>query len=140
MCRVWRGYDLAGVGGGEFALRLASHQRVAPLYWRSDTHTHTHTHTWLIHVKASVKEGNKNGMPGELVCILAQVMAQSAALEIARLSKEGRGGGTCLLVTLTLSEGEGCQKLHLSDLVDDVVGVQRLFALMKDPRYSRRNW
>jgi hypothetical protein len=29
-------------GGGEFALRLVSHQRVAPLYWRSDTHKHTH--------------------------------------------------------------------------------------------------
>jgi hypothetical protein len=41
MCRVGRGYDVAGVGGGEFALRLASRQRVAPFYWRSDTHTHT---------------------------------------------------------------------------------------------------
>jgi hypothetical protein len=41
MCGVWRGYDVAGVGGGEFALRLVSPQRVAPLYWRSDTHTHT---------------------------------------------------------------------------------------------------
>ncbi len=33
------------LGGGEFALRLVSRQRVAPLYWRSDTHTHTHTQT-----------------------------------------------------------------------------------------------
>ncbi len=41
MCGVWRGYDVAGVGGGEFALQLVSRQRVAPLYWRSDTHTHT---------------------------------------------------------------------------------------------------
>ncbi len=41
MCGVWRGYDVADVGGGEFALRLVSRQRVAPLYWRSDTHTHT---------------------------------------------------------------------------------------------------
>jgi hypothetical protein len=40
MCGVWRGYDVAGVGGGEFALRLVLRQRVAPLYWRSDTHTH----------------------------------------------------------------------------------------------------
>ena len=39
---VWRGYDVAGVGGGEFALRLVSRQRVAPLYWRSRTHTYTH--------------------------------------------------------------------------------------------------
>ncbi len=28
-------------GGGEFTLRLIPHQKVAPLYWRSDTHTHT---------------------------------------------------------------------------------------------------
>jgi hypothetical protein len=41
MCGVWRRYDVAGVGGGEFALRLVSRQRVAPPYWRSDTHTHT---------------------------------------------------------------------------------------------------
>jgi hypothetical protein len=43
MCEVWRGYDVAGIGGGEFALQLVSRQRVAPPYWRSDTHTHTHT-------------------------------------------------------------------------------------------------
>jgi hypothetical protein len=41
MCGVWRGYDVAGVGRGEFALQLVSRQRVAPLCWRSDTHTHT---------------------------------------------------------------------------------------------------
>ncbi len=41
MCGVWRGYDIAGIGGGEFALRLVLRQRVALLYWRSDTHTHT---------------------------------------------------------------------------------------------------
>jgi hypothetical protein len=43
MCRVWRGYDVTGVGGGEFTLQLIPRQKVAPLYWRSDTHTHTHT-------------------------------------------------------------------------------------------------
>jgi hypothetical protein len=41
------GYDIAGVGGGEFALRLVLRQRAAPLYWRSRSHTHTHTHTFL---------------------------------------------------------------------------------------------
>jgi hypothetical protein len=40
MCGVWREYDVAGVGGGEFTLRLTPRQKVAPLYWRSDTHTH----------------------------------------------------------------------------------------------------
>jgi hypothetical protein len=45
MCGVWREYDVAGVGGGEFTLQLILRQRVAPLYWRSDTHTHTHTTT-----------------------------------------------------------------------------------------------
>jgi hypothetical protein len=28
------------LGGGEFTLRLVPRQKVAPLYWRSDTHTH----------------------------------------------------------------------------------------------------
>ncbi len=27
--------------------------------------------SWPIHVKASIKEGNKRGVSGELVCILA---------------------------------------------------------------------
>ncbi len=72
-------------------------------------------------MKASVKEGGESGMSRELVCILARVMAQSAASDIARLSKEGRGGGTQLLVTLPLLEGEGCQELHLSNLVNDDV-------------------
>ena len=44
MCRVWRGYDVAGIGGGEFTLWLILHQKVAPLYWRSDTHTHISLH------------------------------------------------------------------------------------------------
>ncbi len=30
-------------GGGESTLRLIPHQKVAPLYWRSDAHTHTQT-------------------------------------------------------------------------------------------------
>jgi hypothetical protein len=43
MCGVWREYDVAGIGGGEFTLWLIPRQKVAPLYWRSDTHTHTLT-------------------------------------------------------------------------------------------------
>ncbi len=50
MCGVWRGYDVAGVEGGEFALRLVSRQRVAPLYWRSDTHTYTTPSPWWCHL------------------------------------------------------------------------------------------
>ncbi len=38
---VWRRYDVAGVGGGEFALRLVTRQRAAPFYQRTRTHTHT---------------------------------------------------------------------------------------------------
>jgi hypothetical protein len=34
-----REYDVAGVGGGEFALRLVPRQRAATLYWRSRSHT-----------------------------------------------------------------------------------------------------
>jgi hypothetical protein len=52
MCGVWREYDIAGVGGGEFTLRLIPHQKVAPLYWRLDTHTHTYRNNkdYLIHI------------------------------------------------------------------------------------------
>ncbi len=42
------GMTLQALGEGEFALRLVSRQRVAPLYWRSRTHTHTYvrSHIW----------------------------------------------------------------------------------------------
>ena len=93
---------------------------------------------WSVRVRASVGGCDGGGVvvvPRELVCILARVMAQSAASEISsRLSEEGRGGGgttTRLLVTLPLlGGGEGCQELHLSDLVDtdNGMGVRRLFA------------
>jgi hypothetical protein len=49
--------------------------------------------SWSIHIRASVEGCDESGVPRELVCILARVMAQSAASEIARLSEEGRGGG-----------------------------------------------
>jgi hypothetical protein len=49
MCGVWRGYDIAGIEGGEVALRLVLRQTVAPPYWRSDTHTHTHTCMLKLH-------------------------------------------------------------------------------------------
>ncbi len=46
---VWRGYDIAGVRGGEFALRLIPRQRAAPFYRRTRTHTHTHTdRIWFV--------------------------------------------------------------------------------------------
>jgi hypothetical protein len=66
MCGVWRGYDVAGVGGGEFALRLASRQKVAPLYWRSDTHTHTHTHAppYFLHRMHGFLEARCSWEPG----------------------------------------------------------------------------
>jgi hypothetical protein len=37
-----RGYNAAGIGRGEFALRLVPRQRAAPLYWRSSSPTHSH--------------------------------------------------------------------------------------------------
>ncbi len=43
------GMTLQALGEGEFALRLVSRQRVAPLYWRSRTHTHTHAPAYFWH-------------------------------------------------------------------------------------------
>ncbi len=37
-----REYDIAGIGGGEFALRLVPRQRAAPFYRRTRTYTHTY--------------------------------------------------------------------------------------------------
>jgi hypothetical protein len=37
-----REYDVAGIGGGEFALRLVPRQRAASLYWRLRSHSHTY--------------------------------------------------------------------------------------------------
>ena len=106
---------------------------------------------WSVRIRASAGGCDDGGVvvvPRELVCILARVMAQSAASEISsRLSEEGRGEGggttTRLLVTLPLlGGGEGCQELHLSDLVDtdNGMGVRRLFAQIDDDddasRYS----
>ncbi len=92
---------------------------------------------WPIHVQASVKEGNKSGITGELVCILACVMAQLAASKITRLSEKGRGERNRLLITLPLSKEEGCQELHLSNLVDDYISVRQLFASMNHQQYSK---
>ncbi len=63
MCGVWRGYDVAGIGGGEFTLRLVPRQKVAPLYWRSDTHTHTDNQLHLVRELRACCEGVDDERP-----------------------------------------------------------------------------
>ncbi len=62
MCGVWRGYDVAGVGGGEFALQLVLRQRVAPLYWRSDTHTHGRTYVLRVSSSQAINHPSSNNL------------------------------------------------------------------------------
>jgi hypothetical protein len=60
MCRSLRGYDIAGVERGEFNLWLIPHQKIASLYWRSDTHTHTLSLPEIIILSAANNRGYKN--------------------------------------------------------------------------------
>jgi hypothetical protein len=109
MCGVWRGYDVAGVGGGEFTLRLVSHQRVAPPYWRSDTHTHTvGTNTFYIINYKDIPSHKRNEIShtmvicevcpekddpdrtritigGNRICYLGNVGTNTALLELVKL-------------------------------------------------------
>ncbi|KAL3770408.1 hypothetical protein ACHAW5_002325 [Stephanodiscus triporus] len=107
--------------------------------------------SWSIDVREIVVEGGCD-VPGGLSLVLARIAAQSAASEIARLlllppdgegrEPDRRRDDALLYVSLPLSDGEGCQKLLLSDLDDDNdVGVRRLFASMDDDydRAGRRH-
>jgi hypothetical protein len=71
------------LGGGEFALRLVSRQRVAPLYWRSNTHTHTYG---MKHKSTSVKNPQAKTI---LECIHAVVenKLRTSELDMADLVK-----------------------------------------------------
>jgi len=79
--------------------------------------------TWLINV-ALVDE--QDIIPMELQCVLGRVMVQSAASHIANQCSTA----AVLQITLPLLEGEGCQKVLLSDLTstEDCKGVRQLFS------------
>jgi hypothetical protein len=89
MCGVWREYDFAGVEGGEFILRLIPRQKVAPLYWRSDTHTNTHTHTYTYGIKCkptSVKNPQANAILERILAVLRN-MLRTSELNMAKRVK-----------------------------------------------------
>ena len=81
--------------------------------------------TWLINV-ASVDEQQDDIVPIEMQCVLGRVMVQSAASHIANQCNTA----AVLQITLPLLEGEGCQKMLLSDLTstEDCKGVRQLFS------------
>lgn len=92
------------------------------------------SNTWSINVAATAVGNEKNI---ELQCILGRVMVQCAALQIANqvsyCSDIDVASKTILYITLPLLEGEGCQKVLLSDLTTisaGSVGVKQLFNSM----------
>ena len=92
------------------------------------------SNTWSINVAATAVGNEKNI---ELQCILGRVMVQCAALQIANqvsyCSDIDVSSKTILYITLPLLEGEGCQKVLLSDLTTisaGSVGVKQLFNSM----------
>ena len=88
--------------------------------------------SWLINV-ASVDE--QEIIPIELQCVLGRIMVQSAASYIANHCNTI----AVLQITLPLLEGEGCQKILLSDLTstsEDCNGVRQLFSSL-NTEYSK---
>ena len=84
----------------------------------------TSSDTWLINIAADDKQ---DIIPIELQCVLGRVMIQSAASYIANQCSTA----AVLQITLPLLEGEGCQKMLLSDLAstsEDCSGVRQLFS------------
>ncbi len=78
MCRVWREYDVAGVGGGEFILQLILHQKVVPFYWRSDTHTHRSLYQ-RFHILLSMEDAQNGKGIKHLVQVLSKRLSLSEA-------------------------------------------------------------
>lgn len=75
----------------------------------------TDVDAWSITVTSDAAAEEDGIIPKELFCVLGRVIVQSAATHIAA-SKSNEEEATLLRITLPLLEGEGCQKLLLSDL------------------------
>jgi len=92
----------------------------------------TSSDIWSIRV-AAVDE--QEIIPIELQCVLSRVMVQSAASYIANHCNTT----AVLQITLPLLEGQGCQKILLSDLTstsEDCKGVRHLFSSL-NTEYSK---
>ena len=91
----------------------------------------TTSDTWLINTEVD----EQDIIPMELQCVLGRVMVQSAASYIANHCSTA----AVLQITLPLLEGEGCQKILLSDLSstsEDCIGVRQLFSSL-NTEYSK---
>ncbi|EJK50018.1 hypothetical protein THAOC_31056 [Thalassiosira oceanica] len=79
---------------------------------------------WSVSVSV---DGAGEGISTELVCVLSRVIAQSAAARIAKYSTSSeKRRNADLLMTLPMLEGQGCQRIKLSDLREED-GIRLLF-------------
>ncbi|KAL9179282.1 hypothetical protein ACHAXT_008572 [Thalassiosira profunda] len=100
----------------------------------------TDAEVWRVGISTSTTADEaEDTVPRDLLCILSRIILQSAALQISINTAEKNA---LLHATLPLLEGEGCQKLILSDLLGDGgggsdprYGVRHLFAPL-DPDYA----
>mmetsp|Transcript_12706 Transcript_12706/g.31005 ORF Transcript_12706/g.31005 Transcript_12706/m.31005 type:complete len:500 (+) Transcript_12706:79-1578(+) len=127
-------------GEGTLALRALGATRTQPgdiadavctlncqwQYLQSDPLLGLKARTWSINI-ASDEQGGI--VTRELICVLARIMVQSAAFQIASRNVDS---DTLLRITLPLIEGEGCHELLLSNLLPkndetNASGVRLLF-------------
>lgn len=96
--------------------------------------------TWSIAVDCpKYQSDQEDEMPRELLCVLSRIMIQSAATLISRENEKIKDDSakSVLLITLPLLEGEGCQKVPLSEIIDsdNHEGIRNLFHPL-NPEYS----
>lgn len=100
--------------------------------WIQSSDDNTDQSVWSINVTSTVeKEHDGVVVPRELLCALGRIILQSAAHQIS--SKQSNGNDALLYITLPLLEGDGCQKLYLTDLtnLDWNGGVMKLFSSLE---------
>ena len=122
---AWEKEDDEG-GVGSIAIRglahdWASEKISAPAACSLDCHwaQESSSDDWSVFVST---DGVDEGVSTELICVLSRVIAQSAAARIAKYSANERD----LLMTLPMPEGQGCQRIKLSDLCKED-GIRLLF-------------
>ena len=155
--RNWKVESSSGedIGVGTIALRAlddcahqllnnANNDAVCKLSCQWEQATSDSETTWSINVSSNMVDDDDNNeiVPIELQCILGCIIVQSAAAQIANTIQKcnNSSSSTLLHITLPLLEGEGCQKVSLSDLIssddDDpslnLVGVRHLFTPLND--------
>ncbi len=97
------------------------------------------SNVWSIIVDCPKYESDQEGkVPHELLCVLSRIVIQSAARSISRdIERMNNAAKSVLQITLPVLEGEACQTLLLSEIIDcqNHEGIRKLFHPL-NPEYS----